>query len=264
MQTRNQINRRDKQAREHGPKYLPTKSETKQKEEKDNVIPKYQRKKYTPISCNTTKDTLPKHTSPPHCSGLHRAFATLHQAIPLFIQRIQQAITPGMTDTPATSTEAEEQNETTPRLTSPSPPAGPEDTTPAIDDSSVDLSAVVSDTTQDISQLRRALDLVEDQDNIAFTENPGNTYPSPANETKEPRPSNKKLHSQHKKKKNNRARRVSKDSRRRSKNRMHHSPDGGDDPSSSSSDSSSSNSSDEPIWLIKQQPRLRPKHNNAW
>jgi DNA-binding winged helix-turn-helix (wHTH) protein len=94
-----------------------------------------------------------------------------------------------MTDTPATSTEAEEQNETTPRLTSPSPQAGPRQTTPAIDDSSVDLSAVVSDTTQNISQLRRALDLAEQQDNIAFTEDPGNTYPSPANKTKEPRPS---------------------------------------------------------------------------
>jgi hypothetical protein len=35
MQTRNQINRRDKQARKHGPKYTPTKSETKQKEEKE-------------------------------------------------------------------------------------------------------------------------------------------------------------------------------------------------------------------------------------
>jgi hypothetical protein len=117
-----------------------------------------------------------------------------------------------MTETPATpsvvnnigenqSTEAEEQTETAPRLTSPSPPAGPGETTLSIDDSSVDLSAVVSDTTQDISQLRRALGLVDEQDNIAFTEKPGNTYPSPANETKEPKTSNKKLHSQHKKKK---------------------------------------------------------------
>jgi hypothetical protein len=48
-------------------------------------------------------------------------------SVPLFIQRLQQAITPGITDTPATpsvfnnigenqSTEAEEQTETTPRL----------------------------------------------------------------------------------------------------------------------------------------------------
>jgi hypothetical protein len=161
--------------------------------------------KSTPTTCTTTKDTL-LHTNIPHHHTAADYTAHLPPVINPFTcsyRRLQSTITPGITDTPAApsvvnnirenqSTEAEEQTETIPRLTSPSPPAGPGETTPAIDDSSVDPSAVVSDTTQNIAHLRRALGLVDKQETIALTENPGNTYPSSANETKESKPSNKK------------------------------------------------------------------------
>jgi hypothetical protein len=122
----------------------------------------------------------------------HHANATCHHSTPHLIRRLQQAITPGMTDIPKTpsvvinigsnqTSEAQEQSEETP----PSPPEPEQtDATKTLEQESVDLSAIESDPTQSIANLRRALALVEDEKNIAIDEEQLTTHSPPARERK--------------------------------------------------------------------------------
>jgi hypothetical protein len=159
----------------------------------------------------------------------HYAYTTRHEETPHMTKRLQQAITPGMTEIPKTPSVVINigSNPVERTATPTSPPPIPETTEPALDNEEISesISTLYSDPDHITEQLRETLELAEENEmKMCDKRETHETYTPMTTERKESPTSNKRYHS--KKKKSRKEKKKSRTKKRSSKYRKHQSPDG--------------------------------------